>query len=151
MVFMATGRVYSLGYEGWKLNSLVENLVQNRVAVLFDVRMTPSSRRPGFSRRSLEEALTAAGITYVHEPALGNPPENRAAFGSEETLDAGRRRMKRRLRNGTAPALRRLAEMASTSRVAVLCVERSAAYCHRQVITEALVELDPSIDVIEVR
>ena len=39
----------------------------------------PNSRRPGFAKRALSEALAGAGIGYGHVRALGTPPEGRAA------------------------------------------------------------------------
>jgi len=144
-----TGRIYSVGYEGWTLSALIENLQQNRVRVLFDVRMTASSRRPGFSKRALEAGLTRAGIEYVHEPKLGNPPENRDAFRSGD-VEQGRRVMQARLNDGAAEALRRVVDTARDQRVAVLCVERSASNCHRQVVIEAAIQAEPSIEVIAV-
>lgn len=143
------GRIYSVGYEGWKLESLVEMLNQNRVATVVDVRLSASSRRPGFSKSALDRALAEAGIEYVHEPDLGNPPENRAAFRSGDAV-AGRAVLLERLNNGARPAVRRLADMARRGRVAVLCVEREAARCHRSVVLEAACEIEPGLEVIPV-
>lgn len=143
------GRIYSVGYERWTLPNLVEMLRQNRVTTVVDVRLTPASRRPGFSKKALVAALTRAGIEYVHEPELGNPRENREAFRSGD-VRAGRERMLERLGNGSEGALRRLADLAHASRVAVLCVEREAARCHRSVVVEAAKGLRPDLEVIPV-
>jgi uncharacterized protein (DUF488 family) len=131
------------------LRGLVDSLVGARVATLVDVRLTPSSRRPGFSRKALTTALGEAGIEYVHEAALGNPADNRDSFRKEDGLD-GRRRMREILNNGSGPALHRLVERARSERVAVLCVERDRHRCHRQVITDMAQELAPEIDVLHI-
>ena len=128
-------RIYSVGYEGMTVRALVDSLVGARVATLVDVRLTPASRRPGFSRKALTAALGDFGIEYVHEPLLGNPPENRDSFRKGDG-DEGRTRMRERLNNGSEPALRRLVDRARCERVAVLCVERDRHRCHRQVITD---------------
>lgn len=73
------GRIYSVGYEGLTPEALVERLTGARITTVFDVRLNPISRKPGFSRRRLEATLAEAGIEYVHEKALGNPVENRAS------------------------------------------------------------------------
>jgi uncharacterized protein (DUF488 family) len=143
-------RIYTIGYEGFTLDGLVENLVQHRVAVVVDVRYNAVSRKPGFSKQRLSAALEGAGIEYRHDPRLGNPPENRAAFGSAATIEEGRDVMRRRLATDSRPAVEALAEETRARRVAVLCLERSTAACHRAVVLEAVSELDPELTVVPV-
>ena len=143
------GRIYSVGYEGMTVDGLVERLRGSQVSVVVDVRLNPSSRRPGFSRRQLSEALTKAGIEYVHEKELGNPRDNRASFRTGEPTE-GRERMRSILSNGASDALARVVELASKKRIAVLCVEREHDRCHREVIAEMAVERNPSIEIVKV-
>jgi len=147
---MADGRgpIYSVGYEGTTLEALVELLAQHRVSLLVDVRLTPHSRRPGFSRRPLSVALAMAGIEYVHEPLLGNPPGNREAYRNGDP--AARRLLRERLENGSLRAVEKLVEEAQKRRVAVLCVEREADRCHRRVVTDLARELAPGLEVLDV-
>lgn len=146
---MDGGRIYSVGYEGLAAPAFVDRLVGSRVTTLVDVRLTPSSRKPGFSRRPLEAVLNEAGISYVHEPDLGNPADNRASFRDGDGTE-GRERMRARLENGSGPALARLVDRALRERVAVLCVERDRHRCHRQVITDMAQELAPELDVLHI-
>jgi uncharacterized protein (DUF488 family) len=143
-----TGRIYSVGYEGFDVDALVDRLAATDVSVVIDVRLNPSSRRPGFSRKALSAALERAGIRYEHEPDLGNPKDNRdwVRRGAAE----GRRRMREILEEGSRPALHRLAARARDDRVAVLCVERETGRCHRQVVIEMVQEIDPTIEVLEI-
>lgn len=141
------GRIYSVGYEGLSIDALVERLAGNRVTIVVDVRLNPISRRPGFSRKRLEAALNEAGIEYVHEKTLGNPPENRDSFRSGDGQE-GRERMRAILANGAGDALQRVIDLASNGRIAVLCVEREPHRCHRDVITAAAVEKNPAIEII---
>jgi uncharacterized protein (DUF488 family) len=143
------GRIYSVGYEGMSLEGLVERLTGARVAVLVDVRLNPVSRKPGFSRRRLAEAMEAVGIEYVHEKELGNPPENRDSF-KNGTGEAGRAKMREILENGAGAALDRVVGLASDQRVALLCFERDRHRCHREVITDMAVERNPGIEVLPV-
>jgi uncharacterized protein (DUF488 family) len=143
------GRIYSVGYEGFTLDALVERLATARVTVLVDVRLNPVSRRPGFSRRKLEGALATAGIAYVHEKPLGNPPDNRDSFRYGDAED-GRARMRSILSNGAGEALDRVVALASEQRIAVLCVERDHTRCHRGVVVEMAVELNPAIEVLQI-
>lgn len=143
------GRIYSVGYEGLTVESLVERLVGARVTVLIDVRLNPISRRPGFSRRVLAEALSRQGIKYVHEKELGNPVENRLSFRTGDPSE-GRERMRAILSNGASAALQRVVDRAAEDRIALLCVEREHSRCHRAVIAEMAVERNPALDVLQV-
>jgi uncharacterized protein (DUF488 family) len=144
-----SGRIYSVGYEGFEVEALVDRLASSKVSLVIDVRLTPSSRRRGFSRKSLSAVLQGAGIDYRHEPALGNPPDNRDSFRRGDG-EEGRRRLREMLEDGSRPALRRLIEQARGDRVAVLCVERDRLRCHRHVITQMVQEIDPTIEVVHI-
>jgi conjugative relaxase-like TrwC/TraI family protein len=139
-----TGRL-----SGPELGGLVELLAWSKVSLVVDVRLTPASRRPGFSKKSLSAELEDASIAYRHEADLGNPKENRDSFRRGDG-EEGRRRMRELLDNGPGPALRRLVEDARGKRVAVLCVERDRSRCHRQVITEMVQEIEPTIEVLSI-
>jgi uncharacterized protein (DUF488 family) len=143
------GQIYSVGYEGLEVKALAERLAQARVSVLVDVRLNAVSRRPGFSRKALAAALADAGIDYLHERDLGNPQDNRDAFRRGEGT-VGRRRMRAILSNGSGSALQRLVDLARQDRVAVMCVERDRLRCHRDVITEMVQEIEPTIEVVQI-
>jgi len=145
---MATGgRIYSVGYEGTTLDGLVERLAHNGVSLLVDARLTPISRRPGFSRRPLAAALALAGIDYVHEPLFGNPAGNREAYRQGDP--AAVQLMRDRLEGIADAAVEKLVEEARLRRVAVLCVEREASRCHRQVITDLARERVLGLEVVD--
>jgi uncharacterized protein (DUF488 family) len=143
------GRIYSVGYEGMTVDSLVDRLAGARVSVLVDVRLNPVSRKPGFSRRRLTAALETAGIEYIHEKELGNPPDNRDSFRTGDG-EVGRSRMRSILDNGAGDALDRVVGLASSQRIAVLCVERDAHRCHRDVIAQMAMERNPAIEVLNI-
>jgi uncharacterized protein (DUF488 family) len=143
------GRIYSVGYEGLTVDGLVDRLAGSKVTTVVDVRLNPISRRPGFSRRQLEAALSGAGIEYIHEKELGNPLDNRHSFQNGDATD-GRKRMRAILLNGASQALQRLVDLASKERTAVLCLERDHDRCHRAVIIEMVVERNATIDVLRV-
>lgn len=144
-----TRRIYSVGYEGFAVESLADRLAQSGVTVLVDVRLNAVSRKPGFSKRALEAALGDAGIEYVHERVLGNPADNRHSFRSGDG-EEGRARMRAILENGGGVALDRLIERVQDTHVAVMCVERDRHQCHRDVVTDMVMEMDPTIEVVQV-
>ena len=140
---MAAGRIYSVGYEGLTVAGLVERLQQSRVEELVDVRASPYSRRPGFSKKRLAASLSAAGIAYCHEPLLGN------AFRDVEDFDRAMDLMRAHLAAGEpAEAVRRLVSLADGRRVAVLCLESDQRRCHRQVVLEAALAEEPALDIL---
>lgn len=147
-LFGVAGKIYSVGYEGMSAKGLAESLSHSGVKVVVDVRLNAISRRPGFSKKSLRAALEAAGLEYVHEPELGNPQDNRAAFRRGDA--EGPQTMRRLLSNGSRPALERVIKLAGTERIAVLCVERDPAQCHRHVIVEMIREEMPGLTVVNV-
>src|ERR1700712_4712540 len=77
--------IIGIGYEGQQVEDLVAGLKKWNVTVLVDVRLNPISRKRGFSRKGLTEALALHGVEYLHRPALGNPKENRAAYSEDGT------------------------------------------------------------------
>ena len=122
---------------------LVERLQQNRIEELVDVRASPYSRRPGFSKKKLAESLTAAGVIYRHEPLLGN------AFRDVEDFDVAMGMMRTHLAAGEpAEAVARLIDLARDRRIAVLCLENDQRRCHRQVVLEAALALEPTLDIL---
>ena len=146
---MSAGRIYSVGYEGFTQRGFVETMNLSKVNVVVDVRLNAMSRKAGFSKRGLSEALEGVGIDYVHEPKLGNPPDNRDSFRKGDG-SAGRRRIEKMLSNGSGEALDRVVDLARTNRIAILCVERDPSRCHRAVIIDAIRKLEPQLEVLPV-
>ncbi|GAB2722765.1 hypothetical protein GCM10010442_50020 [Kitasatospora kifunensis] len=130
--------LWSTGYEGRTIDSFVAALVDSGVDAVADVRLTPISRKPGFSKSRLSAALADADIAYLHLRSLGNPKDNRAPFWDGrvgEGLAAFADVM------AAEPALRELdelAELAVERSVAVLCFEQDERRCHRQAVLAEL-------------
>lgn len=74
--------IIGIGYEGINIDELVLSLKERNVTALVDVRLNAISRKPGFSKKRLQGAVTSADIKYEHLRALGNPKDNRAGFYS---------------------------------------------------------------------
>ncbi|MCT9004619.1 DUF488 family protein, N3 subclade [Streptomyces rhizosphaerihabitans] len=130
--------LWSAGYEGRDIDSFVTSLLEAQISMVADVRLTPISRKPGFSKTRLGHALGEAGIAYTHLRALGNPKDNRAPFW-EGRISEGRARFRSLLRSDAARAdLDVLAAHAGQARVAVLCFEKDEERCHRHVVLETL-------------
>jgi uncharacterized protein (DUF488 family) len=71
--------IYTIGYEGASVQGLIGTLEHMGIQHVLDVRELPQSRRPGFSKKVLAEALAQAGIEYSHLRQLGDPKNGREA------------------------------------------------------------------------
>jgi uncharacterized protein (DUF488 family) len=139
-------KLFTVGYEGRALDEMIAELLTAGVDRLIDVRELPLSRRPGFSKTALGEALRDAGIEYVHVKALGNPKPNRERYWAGD-IEGGAAAYRKHLNNGSRSALVELAESLGADHACLLCFERDHAECHRDVIVEALQELQPDLAV----
>jgi lambda repressor-like predicted transcriptional regulator len=136
--------VVSIGYQGLDLDRFLDRLGRLRVEFVADVRLTPLSRKRGFSKRGLAEALESRGVKYEPFRDLGNPRENRDAFRSGSP--AGRAAYTAVL-DGHGAELERLAETVAAARVALLCFEKEHSTCHRSLIIERLQAQHPDLSV----
>ena len=132
--------LYTIGYEKARLADVVAVLSAAGVAALIDVRDRPISRRPGFSKRQLAATLEDVGIDYVGLPALGTPPEGRAA-GRARQWDRFWGIVEDKLASAEAElALQQAAEIARRTPACLLCYEADWRQCHRRRVAEILAE-----------
>jgi len=133
-----TLRIFTIGYEGATVPEFIAALKNAGVERVIDVRALPLSRRPGFSKTPLRNALAEAGIDYIHLKALGTPSEGRAA------ARAGRHADLERIYAGqleSPEAIGQSAKMlalAEEKPSALLCMEREPAQCHRTLLLNAV-------------
>ena len=119
-------RVTSIGYEGYDIGGFVEGVTIAGIDLVADVRLTPLSRKQGFSKRGLSEALGEVGVRYEHLRPLGNAKENRPLFAASLRTPEAR------------AALKQLTSWRQDHHVALLCFERDEERCHRSVVLEEL-------------
>jgi uncharacterized protein (DUF488 family) len=143
-MWKASSGIIGTGYEGKDVLAFVEEMRVWEIGTVVDVRLNPVSRKKGFSKRALSEALAAANIAYLHLPALGNPKDNREGFGQPGTHSAqvaGARFISLLEEEEAAAAVRLLADLSTRQRVAVMCFEASERCCHRQYVIAQVKEL----------
>jgi len=131
-------RIFTIGYEGATQADFLAALQAAGVKRVIDVRAVPNSRRPGFSKTPLRNALAEAGIDYVHLRALGTPADGRAAaragrHGDLVRIYAGQLELPEAMAEGA-----QLLELARERPSALLCYERDPAECHRTLLWKAL-------------
>jgi uncharacterized protein (DUF488 family) len=127
--------LFTIGYQMRSLDEFVALLREHHVAVLIDVRDTPWSHKPGFSKRPLEARLRAAGIEYVHAGFAGNPKSIRATAGPPwRILEQYARHLDR-----NPQILEQLTALIGDferhdRRACLACYERDPGECHRGVL-----------------
>jgi uncharacterized protein (DUF488 family) len=142
----AAPRLLTIGYEGRTPQDLVAALLDHDVGTVVDVRLTPMSRKPGMSRRALAATLEAAGLSYVHIPALGMPREHRDALHKGQPAAVALMRARLCTPEGSA-AVEQVIALTGTSRVALLCVEADPAICRRRLVAEEAQHHQPRLRV----
>lgn len=129
--------LFTIGYQGHTIQSIVRTLKANNIDLLVDVRQNPVSRKPGFSKRRLDERLTSIGIDYVHFPCLGTPPSIRRFYNEGGEVQAALHRYEQYLLTKRS-CLDSLADAATGHRCCLLCLESCYNACHRGVIARQL-------------
>ena|SRR5712691_8515622 len=112
--------LYTVGYSGWTPEAIQE-AAQTHNAVVCDIRYSPASRHPQWSKRQLSQRL---GARYQHVQALGN--RNYKNGGPIELADyeAGRQAIAEILAAGQGAIL--------------LCACKDLTTCHRRTAAEQL-------------
>ncbi|MCZ4263902.1 MAG: DUF488 domain-containing protein [Qipengyuania sp.] len=130
--------VSTIGYERASLADFIATLKISNIDVLVDIRDRAQSRRQGFSKTALSEALKAEGIDYLHLRELGDPKEGRDAarkgdytrfrsiFGEVMEKDEAKR------------AIRQIEELSIDCEPCLMCFERDQSFCHRKIVADHL-------------
>lgn len=137
------GVLFTIGYEGRAPRDLVRRLREAGVDRVLDVRASPRSPRPGFSRGPLSRALEAAGIAYRHVGEAGNP----FYAGAAEDLAGVLARHRAHLA-AHPEIVRAVLDAAAGARTALLCAEANPARCHRSALAGACAAAAPGLKVV---
>ena len=140
-------QIFTIGYENATMGDFLGALTSAGVERVIDVRAVPNSRRPGFSKTPLRNALAEAGIDYFHLRALGTPADGRAAAraGRHEDLEriyAGQLELPEAIAEGA-----QMLSLAEEKPSALLCYERDPQQCHRTLLLNSIA---PDADVTHI-
>jgi uncharacterized protein (DUF488 family) len=141
--------VFTIGYEGLDTDTFMSLLGQYGIETIVDIRELPLSRKRGFSKRALAQALDLAGRGYVHIPALGCPKPVRDLYRADGDWKHYVRGFMKHLTAQTI-ALEHLSGMTKSSNCALLCYEADFNFCHRSLVANAL-EQDFGVNVHHIR
>ena len=130
----------TIGYEGKTLAEVLDELRDAGVELILDVRAVAASRRPGFSKTALAEALRERGIDYLHLRPLGTPAAGREA-ARKGRIAQMRSIYGEQLETTEAQlALEQALAEAGKRHAALLCYEKEARFCHRAMVAERMLE-----------
>ena len=139
-------KLFTIGYEAATVAEFLTALKQAGVERVIDVRAVPNSRRPGFSKTPLRNALAEAGIDYVHLRALGTPAAGREAARKGRQADLERIYAGQLDLPEAIVAQEQMRELAAEMPSALLCYEREPGGCHRTLLWKAAV---PSAEIVD--
>lgn len=132
-------KLYTVGYEGCDIDEFTEALKLNGIEQVADLRKNPVSRKRGFSKRLLGEALAEKKIEYVHMGSLGVPTEWRKQ-AKEEIIT--RQKMFRDYVKKILPKQQEdilaLQKLMKEKNLALLCYETDASDCHRRFVSDEI-------------
>src|ERR687885_84249 len=133
----------TIGYEGKTQAEFLDELAAAGIELVLDVRAVAASRRPGFSKTALSNALAERGIDYLHLRPLGTPAAGREAARKGRTAEMRRIYAGQLETDEAALAMEQALGAASEKKAALLCYERDAPGCHRSMLAERMLERAP--------
>ncbi len=139
-------KLFTIGYEATTMGEFLDALKSAGVARVIDVRAVPNSRRPGFSKTPLRNALAEVGIDYVHLKPLGTPANGREAARAGRVDDLKRIYAAQLDLPEAIVAAEQMRELAAEKPSALLCYEREPAACHRTLLWRAIL---PDAEVVD--
>ncbi|MBU2609331.1 MAG: DUF488 domain-containing protein [Chloroflexi bacterium] len=136
-------RLATIGYEGLRATDFFDILVASRVRTLVDIRESPLSRKPGFSKGALGKEALNFGLRYVHLGTLGCPREIRHDYREDGDWTKYTRRFLAYLRTQERE-LENLLGIVSGELVCLLCFEADPKHCHRCYVAKAVADIAPT-------
>jgi uncharacterized protein (DUF488 family) len=132
--------IFTIGYEGANVASVLDALKSVGVQRLLDIRALPLSRKPGFSKRQLAAGTEASGLGYLHLRALGTPKPGRDAARAGRTTEMEAIYSRHLATDEAQHELAAAVSLARRFAICLLCFERDAHRCHRRLVAEALAQ-----------
>lgn len=128
----------TIGYESSELSDFIASVSDAGVEILVDVRDRAQSRKKGFSKTALSEALNEVGIEYLHLRELGDPKEGRDAARSGQWTKFLKIYGKVLSSDVAQDAMDLIVRLSNEKSVCLLCYERDHKACHRKCITDEI-------------
>ena len=145
--------IYTIGHSTRSLEEFLSLLRAHGITQLGDVRTIPKSRRhPHFAGDAIAASLESARIAYRHLPALGGLRKPRRDSNNSGWRHEGFRGYADYMESTEFEnAIRDLIDWAggAGSRTVIMCAEAVWWRCHRQLVADALVARNVSVQHIQ--
>jgi uncharacterized protein (DUF488 family) len=139
--------LFTIGYEGLSISHFWNLLVTHEIEMLLDVRSTPWSRKPGFSKSALERTAEANNIRYQHWGKMGCPRDILQAYRQDANWEVYSEKFWKYLRTQDEDVIA-LSKLAQSLRCCLLCFEADPNYCHRSYVAEYAQEFAPTVRIV---
>jgi uncharacterized protein (DUF488 family) len=133
--------LFTVGYEGRNVDSLISMLNSHAIDCILDVREMPLSRKPGFSKTALQQHLTENHIQYIHFKKLGSPKPLRNRLKETGDYEQFFESIAGYL-SEVGDAVNTAYTFVSKNRCCLLCFERQPQFCHRSIVAQKIKERD---------
>jgi uncharacterized protein (DUF488 family) len=130
----------TFGYEGLTPSQFLTTLRDNHVGHIIDVRARPQSRKAGFSKKGLADAIADYGMAYSHMVALGCPQPIRDAYRNDRNWGEYSHKFLAYLDSQQSTIIK-LAPIVQQERCCLVCFEADANFCHRKFIAQRLLAM----------
>ncbi|MCM1333369.1 MAG: DUF488 domain-containing protein [Bacteroides sp.] len=134
--------LFTIGYEGFSIESYLKQLIKHDIKVLVDVRKNAISRKYGFSKNILQKGCEGIGIRYIHLPQLGIDSDKRRNLAVQKDYDLLFDEYEDSVLNAASESLAYLKKLISHDlRICLTCFEKNPAQCHRTRVARALMRI----------
>ena len=135
-------KIFTIGYTGFTLDEFLDTLARNQVECLIDVREIPISRKKGFAKTALSNALSTSGISYEHFRPLGSPKELRHQVREDRQYIKFFAGVHKHIREEAGrEAITQLLHISQERRSCIMCCCPRWDLCHRKCIVDVLTDL----------
>lgn len=142
--------LYTIGYQGFTLDPFIDRLIAAGVERVVDVREIPISRKPGFSKTALSNALRTAGIGYTHLKSLGCPKPVRDRLKQGGSWASYQADFNEHLFR-QPEAVETLIHLARKESVGLLCFEADAMVCHRSLVARTTAQRCAEFSIVHLK
>ena len=135
--------IFTIGYEGQNINQFIQTLQKNKIELVLDIRDSSKSlQKPEFGGNFLKDRLGENKIKYEHRKDLGASYEIREAYiNGGLSQPCFTQWYKWNVTQKEGDKLPELIEHIKTSgRTAFLCYEKDVKTCHRDILTNLIME-----------
>ncbi len=133
---------YTIGYQAFQVDGLLNRLLECGIKCLIDTRSNPISRRYGFHKSSLSKLSELVGIKYEHRPEVGIPSSWRQELHTDNEYKILFKRYEAEILKEAKDSVKWLADTMRQEPTVLLCRETLAKHCHRTVLARQLHEIN---------